>query len=87
MPTQLPPLNELTVPFVDLSRINGPVKDRVLAEIGDLIESGRFINGPQVEQFEHEFAAYCGVEHCVGVSSGLDAIRLALLAVDIEARR
>jgi dTDP-3-amino-3,4,6-trideoxy-alpha-D-glucose transaminase len=43
-----------------------------------------FTNGPQVRQFEKAFAEYCGCTHCVGVASGLDALRLALLAGGIE---
>jgi dTDP-3-amino-3,4,6-trideoxy-alpha-D-glucose transaminase len=60
------------------------LKDRFLVEIGELIDSGAFTNGPQVEAFEHEFASFCGAKTCVGVASGLDGLRLALLAAGIE---
>jgi dTDP-4-amino-4,6-dideoxygalactose transaminase len=69
-----------TVPFLDLARSNEPVRDAVLAELGDVIDANAFTNGPQVAAFEQAFAAYCGTEHCVGVASGLDALRLALAA-------
>jgi dTDP-4-amino-4,6-dideoxygalactose transaminase len=46
-------------------------------------ESGRFILGPEVEQFEAEFAAYCGANHCIGAGNGLDALHLILRAAEI----
>jgi dTDP-4-amino-4,6-dideoxygalactose transaminase len=48
-----------------------------------VLRSSRFILGREVESFEEEFAAYCGVEHCIGVASGTEALQLALLACDI----
>jgi dTDP-4-amino-4,6-dideoxygalactose transaminase len=74
----------LGVPFLDLTPAHAPLKERILQEIDALFSSGAFINGPAVEQFEEAFAAYCGVDHCVGVASGLDALRLGLLATGLE---
>jgi dTDP-3-amino-3,4,6-trideoxy-alpha-D-glucose transaminase len=51
--------------------------------LGAVIASGRYILGPEVEGFESEFARYLGVEHCVGVGNGTDAITLALKAMGI----
>jgi dTDP-4-amino-4,6-dideoxygalactose transaminase len=48
-----------------------------------VIESGQFILGPEVKAFEDEMAAYCGTRHAIGVASGTDALRLALLACGI----
>jgi dTDP-4-amino-4,6-dideoxygalactose transaminase len=77
----LPPQAVLaTVPFLDLARSNGPIRDAVLAELGEVIDANAFTNGPQVAAFEEAFASYCGSHHCVGVASGLDALRLALAA-------
>lgn len=73
------------VPFIDLGPTNATVKHRILEEIEDLLDTGAFANGPQVVRFENEFATFCGSPHCVGVASGLDAIRLGLLAAGIEA--
>ncbi len=73
-----------SVPLFDLAPTHGPLKEALLAEIADLIDSGAFTNGPHVAAFEHAFAEYCGVRACVGVASGLDALRLALLASGIE---
>lgn len=74
----------LAVPFLDLAPMHAPVKDELMREIGDLIDSGAFTNGPVVSWFEAAFADYCEVDHCVGVASGLDALRLALLAGGLE---
>jgi len=62
-----------------------PLESALLDEIAQLLRSGAFTNGPAVARFEEDFAAYCGVDHCVGVGSGLDALRLGLLATGIEA--
>ncbi len=56
----------------------------MLEEIAELIDSSAFINGAQVAEFERAFADYCGAADCVGVASGLDALRLALVAAGIE---
>ena len=72
------------VPFLDLGPAHAPVREPVLAAIEELFETGGFTNGPAVAEFERAFADYCGVEHCVGVSSGLDALRLALVATGLE---
>ena len=74
----------LHVPFVDLRRSHEQLRDVLLTEMSELLESGAFINGPQVTAFEREFADYCGTEHAVGVASGLDALRLALIAAGLE---
>jgi len=60
------------------------LRARLLAEISDLIDAGSFTNGPQVAEFERAFAAYCGTADCVGLASGLDALRLVLLAAGVE---
>jgi len=74
----------VAVPFLDLAPSHAPLKQQLLGEIGGLFDTGAFTNGPQVAAFEEAFAAYCGVEQCVGVASGLDALRLALLAGGLE---
>lgn len=73
----------ITVPFLDLSPSHEPLKDSLLAAFEQLIDTSAFTNGPQVSAFEREWAAFCGAERCVGVSSGLDALRLALIAAGI----
>lgn len=70
-------------PFLELSRVHEGLCEELLSEFDGLIRSGAFVNGPAVAEFEREFAAYCGADHCVGVASGLDALRLALVAMGI----
>lgn len=72
------------VPFVDLRSRDRALERHILDGIAELVGSGRFVNGPDVEGFERAFARYCGGRHCVGVSSGLDALRLSLIAAGIE---
>lgn len=72
------------VPFLDLHAVHAGLKGSLLAEIGALVDTGAFTNGPQVGEFEEAFAAWCGSRHCVGVASGLDALRLGLLAGGLE---
>jgi dTDP-4-amino-4,6-dideoxygalactose transaminase len=74
----------VSVPFLDLRPSHEPLKDAVIAEFADLIDSGAFTNGRQVGAFEEAFAAYCGVRNCVGLASGLDALRLGLLAAGLR---
>jgi dTDP-4-amino-4,6-dideoxygalactose transaminase len=79
------PSEVVEVPFVDVGRAMAPIRDRLLGDIAELIDAGAFVNGPKVDAFERDFAAACGRRAAVGVASGLDALRLALLACGIEA--
>lgn len=72
------------VPFLDLRPIHEPLADDVLDDLGRLLATGRFVNGPEVVEFERAFAQFVGTSRCVGMSSGLDALRLALLALELE---
>jgi dTDP-4-amino-4,6-dideoxygalactose transaminase len=77
-------ISAIRVPFLDLGVMHAPIKEDLLADFGELIDSNAFINGPQVREFEAAFASYTGASRCVGLSSGLDALRLVLLAAGIE---
>jgi len=72
------------VPFLDLGAIHRDLKDELLESFAGLIDSGAFINGPAVREFEEAFAAYVGTTHAVGLASGLDALRLGLLAAGLQ---
>jgi dTDP-4-amino-4,6-dideoxygalactose transaminase len=72
------------VPFVDLSLVHKPLASRILEDVAELIRTGAFVNGAAVSDFEDEFAEYCGTKTCVGLSSGLDALRLGLLALGLQ---
>jgi dTDP-4-amino-4,6-dideoxygalactose transaminase len=74
----------VSVPFLDLTPVHAALKARFLKELSALIDTNDFINGPPVIKFERAFAAYCEARECVGTSSGLDALRLALLAIGLE---
>jgi dTDP-3-amino-3,4,6-trideoxy-alpha-D-glucose transaminase len=76
--------SSIRVPFLDLAPSHRVVKDGILADVADLIDSSRFINGPQVAEFETRWSDYCGTRRAVGVASGLDALRLGLTAAGIE---
>jgi dTDP-4-amino-4,6-dideoxygalactose transaminase len=71
---------------VDLSPANVAVESDVAADVAEIVAAGEFTNGPQVARFEEEFAAFCGAARCVGVSSGLDALRLGLIAGGLQPR-
>jgi dTDP-4-amino-4,6-dideoxygalactose transaminase len=75
--------SRVVVPFLDLGRQHAELKSHVLADVSRLIDTGRFVNGGAVADFERAFARYCGVRECVGTSSGLDALRLALIAAGV----
>lgn len=72
------------VPFLDLRPSHAPLKDALLEDLASLIDSGAFSNGPDVAAFEAEFAEFCGTDYCVGVATGLDALRLGLIGLGIE---
>lgn len=73
----------MQVPFLDLQAQNSSIRAELQAAIAPIIDQGRFILGPGVEQFERQFADYVGVRHCVGVNNGTSALHMALVACDI----
>ncbi len=73
------------VPFLDLAAEHRTIEGDLRRAVEQVIAHGQFILGPEVDVFEREFAAYVGASDGIGVSSGLDALRLALMAIDVEA--
>lgn len=73
----------LPVPVNSLGRHVGPMQDELAAIAKRVIASGYYVLGPAVSEFEQKFAAYCGVEHCIGVANGTDALELCLKAACI----
>ncbi len=71
------------VPLVDLAWQHAQVADEVAAGWAQVLATTGFVGGPRVAAFEAEYAAYLGVEHCVGVANGTDAIELALRALGV----
>src|SRR5215208_5344023 len=73
----------MPVPLFDTATPLAPLRPEIDAAIGGVLDSARFILGPDVSAFEEEFAAYCGVSHAIGVANGTDAITLALRAMGV----
>ncbi len=73
----------MNVKLLDLSKQYEPIRDEILAAIAKIIDDQAFILGATVERFEKQLAAYCGVKHAIGVSSGTDALLCALMAMEI----
>jgi dTDP-4-amino-4,6-dideoxygalactose transaminase len=74
----------VAVPFVDLAPATQAIRQALLNEFEQLVDDGAFVNGPYVEAFESEFASFVGQRRCVGVASGLDALRLGLTALGAQ---
>ena len=75
------------VPLLDLQAQYRPIRDEILAAIVAVCDSQRFIMGPEIEALESELAVQLGIRHAIAVSSGTDALLLALMALDIGAGR
>lgn len=67
----------------DVQRVNAPYRPALLHATAATINGGQLILGPRLEQFEQDFAAFCGAKRCIGVGNGLDALSLALLALGV----
>lgn len=68
----------MAVPLFDTRTPVEPLREAIKAKIAEVIDSQRFILGPELEAFEGELAAYLGARHVVGVGNGTDAITLAI---------
>jgi dTDP-4-amino-4,6-dideoxygalactose transaminase len=73
----------VSIPLVDVGAQLAPFRGEIMERIGDVVDSGRFILGPNVAAFEGEAADFLGVDHAVGVANGTDAIALVLDALGI----
>jgi dTDP-3-amino-3,4,6-trideoxy-alpha-D-glucose transaminase len=72
-----------SVPFLDLRAAHEELGAELDQAVGRVVDSGRYLLGPELEGFEREFASYCSTRHCVGVGSGLSALELTLRAAGI----
>lgn len=80
----MPTTNTITsVPLLDLNRQYEPIKEDVMAAMQEVFDSKRFILGPNIDALEQHIARYCNVPYAVGVSSGTDALIMAMMALDI----
>jgi dTDP-4-amino-4,6-dideoxygalactose transaminase len=76
-------MSNVAVPFLDLRAGYLELKTDIDAAVANVLDSGWYILGPEVEAFEKEFAVYCDVRYAIGVANGLDALHLALLAMGV----
>jgi dTDP-4-amino-4,6-dideoxygalactose transaminase len=72
------------IPFVDLVTLHRELEAELLEVCKKAIQTAGFIGGPEVEGFEREFAQFCDTKYCVGVNSGTDALRFALIAAGVQ---
>lgn len=73
----------MRVPLVDLPRLLGPLREKIDEAIATVLDHNAYVTGFDVEAFEDEFAAFCGVEYAVGVASGTHALMLALRGLGV----
>jgi len=83
MTAPAPGSSDITVPLLDLTAQYAPLRDEILAAVTRVCDSQRFILGPEVEALEQELARMLEVEHAVAVSSGTDALLVALMAAGV----
>lgn len=74
----------MQIPFLSFKQMNDDVKAELLPSFENFIDKSWYILGDQVKTFESEYAAYCNAAHCAGVANGLDALIVALKALDIK---
>jgi dTDP-4-amino-4,6-dideoxygalactose transaminase len=74
------------VPFLDLVTPHVELEEELVSVFRSALRGAAFIGGSEVESFEREFAEFCSARHCVGVGSGTDALRFALIAAGVQAR-
>jgi dTDP-4-amino-4,6-dideoxygalactose transaminase len=72
------------IPFLDLVAPHRELKNELLTVFARALDTGGFVGGPMVEEFERDFAAFCETRHCVGVGNGTDAVRFALMAAGLK---
>lgn len=71
------------IPFLDLKAPHVELREEIAEAIARVVGSGWYILGPEVDAFEAEYAAWCEAAHCIGLANGLDALHLALRAMDV----
>jgi dTDP-4-amino-4,6-dideoxygalactose transaminase len=76
--------NSTAIPFLDLVTPHQELEAELLDVVKKAFANAGFIGGPMVENFEKEFAGFCGAKYCVGVNSGTDALRFALMAAGVK---
>jgi dTDP-4-amino-4,6-dideoxygalactose transaminase len=73
-----------SVPLLDVNRGNHLLRDEIVAALTEVVDSGKFLHGPQVTELESQLAKLCNTKHAIGCASGSDALLLALMALELE---
>jgi len=73
----------MSIPLVNLKRMHENLKDDITQAVSEVYDRGDFILGKEVSEFEEKFAEYLGCKHVIGVSSGLDALKISLAAIGV----
>ena len=73
-----------SVPLLDVNRGNHALRDEIVAALTEVVDSGKFLHGPQVTELELQIAKLCHTKHAIGCASGSDALMLALMALELE---
>jgi dTDP-4-amino-4,6-dideoxygalactose transaminase len=76
--------NNGKIPFLDLATLHQELEAELVPVFQKVLRTAGFVGGPMVEDFEREFAAFTGATHCVGLASGTDAVRFALMAAGVQ---
>lgn len=71
------------IPYENLKRLNQPFEEEFRAEFNEVLDKGHYILGHKLGVFEQEFAAYHAAKYCIGISNGLDALIIALRALNL----
>ena len=74
----------MSIPFIDLKKQYNELKLPINKNIGRVLEHGRYIMGPEVEELEDKLSEYTGSKHCITVASGTEALLITLMALDIK---
>ena len=74
----------MKIPLLDLQSEYAELRDEILPALDRVCKAATFVQGEEVEAFEREFADFCGVKHCVALSSGTAALHLGLLALGVQ---
>ena len=77
--------NNEKVPFLDLVTLHRELEEELVPVFQKALRTAGFVGGPMVEEFERAFATFCETEQCVGLASGTDAVRFALIAAGVQA--
>lgn len=70
--------------FIDLKAQYAALKERIGARMQAVLDHGQYIMGPEVKELEQQLAAFCGAKHCITVSSGTEALLIALMALELK---